>query len=97
MSDPNSETPYGPREAVAEWLAANGIDPNDVPLHSAIVIERDPLEGRSIRHTAMLRNAAGLLEHDWRTDAPKAEQRTTPLKAEPPAEVQIPEEPAHAH
>ncbi|MGC9538514.1 hypothetical protein [Streptomyces sp. UG1] len=82
-------TPYGPREAVADWLRANAVDPNDVPINGPITIERDPLEGRSIRYASMVRSDDGDILRDPRVDGPKTEERTAPLKVEPPTNVQV--------
>lgn len=77
------DTPFGPMGAVANWLRANDIDPSDVPIEGPISIERDPLEGRSIRYAAMLRNQEGFHYADRATGAAAREERTVPLKAEP--------------
>ncbi|MFE6362935.1 hypothetical protein ACFVP3_23415 [Streptomyces sp. NPDC057806] len=50
-------TPDGLR-AVREWLRVNGIDPNDVPIRSELVIE-DSAFGMVIRYEAYLRTAEG--------------------------------------
>jgi hypothetical protein len=91
MSVPADETAHGPREAVADWLAANGIEPGDVPLHSTILIEHDPVEGRSIHYTAVVRSDEGRIVHDPQTDGPMVVEQTAPLKADPPANVQVSE------
>lgn len=72
------ETPYGPREAVAEWLTANGIDPNEVPEEGPLAIERG-----CIRYAALLRNEAGHRYMDASTGQAAREGRTTPLKVPP--------------
>lgn len=78
------------REAVAQWLTANGIDPGDVPLPSRITIERDVLYGqRRIRYTMLLRNEAGSKYIDFSTGDAAMEERTTPLKVEPPTNVLV--------
>ncbi|MGW3416473.1 hypothetical protein [Streptomyces phaeochromogenes] len=82
-------TAYGPVSAVAEWLRANDVDPDDVPIEGPIAIECDPLEGRSIRYAAMVRSNEGRILHDSQTDGPKVEERTAPLQVEPPANVQV--------
>ncbi|WP_426568133.1 hypothetical protein [Streptomyces canus] len=48
----------GGLQAVQVWLRLNGIDPNDVPLHSEMVIE-DSAFGMVIRYTAYLTNEDG--------------------------------------
>ena len=84
------ETPYGPREAVAEWLSANGIDPNDVPIEGPIAIELETVDGsRCIRYAALLRNETGHRYMDSATGDAAREERTEPLKVEPPANVQV--------
>ena len=84
------ETPYGPMEAVADWLRANDIDPNDVPINGPISIEHEVTSGdRRIRYAAMLRNEAGRHYLDEGTRAVAQEDHTAPLKIEPPANVQV--------
>jgi hypothetical protein len=79
------ETGYGPRTAVADWLRANGIDPNDVPIEGPITIEH----GR-IHYAALLRNETGHRYQDPNTGDAAREERTALLKAEPPMSLQIP-------
>jgi hypothetical protein len=92
MPEPNDETEYGPREAVAEWLAANDIDPRDVPIEGPITIEPNP-EGhrRRIRYAALLHDEHGRRYQDPATGDAAREERTAPLKVEPPANVQVSE------
>ena len=83
------ETPFGPREAVASWLRANGIDPDDVPIDGPIAIERESTEGPwSIRYAALLRKD-GQRYLDEATGGPAQELRTVPLKIEPPENMQV--------
>lgn len=78
------------RAAVAQWLAENGIDPNDVALAQPVVIEQEPADGeRRIRYTELLRSAAGYKYVDFSTGHAAMEERTAPLKVEPPANVQV--------
>ncbi|MFF8910177.1 hypothetical protein [Streptomyces olivaceoviridis] len=85
------ETAYGPVDAVASWLRANDINPNDVPINGHIAIELETIGGaRCIRYTALLRNEQGYHYHDPETDQAAQEERTTPLKAEPPETVRVP-------
>lgn len=77
-------TPFGPMDAVADWLRANGIDPCDVPIHGPIAID----QGR-IRYVAYLRNEAGRKYVDETTGDVAQEERATLLKVEPPANVQV--------
>ncbi len=74
------------REAMAAWLTANGVDPHDVPLHADITV--DDQDGRRvIRYEAFQRDSDGcIVATDEGTDA-AVEERTTPLVAEPPAEL----------
>lgn len=84
------ETAYGPIAAVAEWLRANDIDPNDVPINGPITIERDTAsDGTRIRYTAVVRTEGVGVQYDARRRGPKVEDRTVPLKVEPPANVQV--------
>ncbi|MER6834259.1 hypothetical protein ACFWHF_12070 [Streptomyces griseoincarnatus] len=82
-------TAYGPREAVADWLRANDIDPCDVPLDAHISIEPLTLGGdRCIRYTAVVRDE-GHVRYDPQRRGPASEQRIAVLKADPPADVLI--------
>lgn len=79
--------PYRRREAMAVWLTANGVDPNDVPLHADVTVDTDGGGRRIIRYEAFQRDGDGnILVADGGTSA-AVEERTTPLTAEPPAEL----------
>ncbi|MGW0914663.1 hypothetical protein ACWD1Z_23340 [Streptomyces sp. NPDC002784] len=78
------ETPFGPMDAVADWLRANDVEPNDVPIEGPITIE----EGH-IRYAALLRNEAGRRYVDESTGEAAREERTVQLKIDPPENVQI--------
>jgi len=78
------ETSYGPREAVAEWLTVNDIDPNDVPIEGPITIDQG-----HIHYAVLLRNEDGHRYMDASTGDAAREERTAPLTAEPPANVQV--------
>ncbi|MGW3651888.1 hypothetical protein [Streptomyces sp. NPDC000878] len=78
------ETAYGPITAVAEWLRANDIDPNDVAHEGPITID-----GQCIRYAALLRNEDGHRYVDQATGGAAREERTAPLKVEPPENVQV--------
>lgn len=80
-----SETAYGPREAVADWLRANDIDPGDVPIDGPIAIDDE----QRIRYAALLRNEAGHRYVDQATGDAAREERTAPLKVDPPTNVQV--------
>jgi hypothetical protein len=79
-----TETPYGPVDAVADWLRANDIDPRDVPVEGPIAIDQG-----HIRYTVLLRNEDGHLYRDPVTDDAAREERTAALKVEPPENVQV--------
>jgi hypothetical protein len=72
--------------AVQEWLRANGIEPDDVPVDADMTIEDTP-DGRVIHYVANLRNDEGRVQadpfHDGKT---LREQRAVPLVVEPPAD-----------
>ena len=71
---------------VHQWLRHNGINPNDVPLHSEMVIE-DSAYGMVIRYTAYRRNADGNLYVDPDDpEFPASEDRTAVLRAAPLAQ-----------
>lgn len=60
------------RERIAEWLRANGINPDDVPLHQTIVIATRSDGARVIRYAASVPGSVGLIRED----------REVPLTAE---------------
>lgn len=71
---------------VQAWLRTNGIDPNDLPVHSEMVIE-DSAFGMVIRYTAYLRDDDGNkyldpAEPDW----PASQDRAAVLRVAPPAD-----------
>ncbi|NEA61351.1 hypothetical protein [Streptomyces sp. SID12488] len=83
-------TPFGPMDAVADWLRANDIDVTVVPIDGPIAIEPDTDGcGRRIRYAAHLRNEQGRKYVDETTGDVAQEERTTPLKIDPPANVQV--------
>lgn len=85
-----AETPFGPIAAVADWLSANGIDPRDVPIEGPITIEPNPEgHGQCIRYAALLHDEHGRRYQDPATGDAAREERTAPLKAEPPTNVQV--------
>lgn len=72
------------RQAICDWLAANGIDPNYVPRDTDLTIETDDRGQRLIKCEAFVRQADGSLTLDEHgTDAAR-ETRTVPLTVEPP-------------
>lgn len=78
------ETPFGPMDAVADWLRVNGIDPSDVPIAGPITITR----GR-IHYDALLCNGAGRRYRDQATDDAARAPRWALLKVAPPPNVQV--------
>jgi hypothetical protein len=67
------------------WLRANGIDPDDVPISEDIAIEPLTLGGdRAIRFTAYLRNADRCKYLDEATGDAAREERIVPLVVDPP-------------
>ncbi|QFZ75089.1 hypothetical protein GFH48_19065 [Streptomyces fagopyri] len=78
------ETPFGPRDAVAAWLRANGVDPSDVPIEGPITITRD-----RIHYDAMLCNGTGHRYVAPGTDDVATAPRWAVLKVAPPANVQV--------
>jgi hypothetical protein len=82
------ETPFGPMDAVVDWLRANDIDPNDVPIEGPITIKDGHIE-----YAALLRNEASRHYMDEATGEAARERRTALLKVEPTVSVQIPASP----
>jgi hypothetical protein len=78
---------YDRREAMSRWLAANGIDPDDVPLHADVTVDTGHDGRRVILYEAFQRGSNGsILVSDDGTSA-AVEERTTPLTTEPPVEL----------
>lgn len=76
----------GQREELCQWLHANGIDPDDVPISAEIAIEPASRKGaRLIRHTVFLRDETGHGYLDPSTGDTAQEERTVPLVVAPPA------------
>ncbi|HZX38444.1 MAG TPA: hypothetical protein VFF37_08975 [Streptomyces sp.] len=72
-------------EQLKAWLRANCIDPAEVTVREAIVVEPLTLGGdRAIRHTVLLRNAEGHRYVDEATGDAAQEERVVPLLVEPP-------------
>ncbi|MFJ1650069.1 hypothetical protein ACIOC2_01375 [Streptomyces sp. NPDC088337] len=71
------------RAAVCDWLTANGINPNHVPVDSDLTIEVTE-QGRVIRFEAFVLNDDGHPQIDERGQHAVREVRTTPLHQEPP-------------
>lgn len=69
-------------EEISAWVAANGIDPDDVSTDHDLTVEDGP-DGRVIRYRAYLRALDGCKYHVDGVGA-ASEERTTPLTVEPP-------------
>lgn len=84
------QTPYGPVDALADWLRANDVEPGDVPMDSSITIERETIDGAwCIRYVALVRNEAGRIYLDGDTGRPAEEERTAILNVDPPENIQV--------
>ncbi|MFH8668817.1 hypothetical protein ACH4F3_28610 [Streptomyces anulatus] len=75
--------PDHPREEIAAWLTANGVDPGDVPLHSHINIGTGSDGAPVIRYTEFLRRDGHRYLNDDGT-GPASEQRETAMLVAPP-------------
>ena len=72
----------GRAEEISAWMAANGVDPDDVSTDHDLTVEAGP-NYRVIRYRAYLRALDGCKYH---VDGvgPATEERTVPLVVEPP-------------
>lgn len=71
------------QKALCEWLTANGITPDTVPMDGDLTI--DTVDGqRVIRYEALVRDADGRLMLNDRGDNAAMERRIVPLLVEPP-------------
>ena len=70
-------------EEISAWVAANGIDPDDVSVDHDLTVEDSP-DGLVIRCRAYLRNANGARYRVDGEDDAASEERTVPLTVEPP-------------
>lgn len=77
------QTDWGRRDALCDWLTANGIDPHDVPVDGDLTIV-DTDAGRAIRVEVELRGENGGVLLDERQHQAAREIRTMPLLVEPP-------------
>lgn len=68
---------------ISAWVAANGIEPDDVSTDHDLIVEDGP-GGRVIRYRAYLRALDGWRYVDGRTGDAAMEERTVPLTVEPP-------------
>jgi hypothetical protein len=76
-------TDWARRAQLCDWLAANGIEPRDVPVDGDLLIV-DTDDGRAIRCETFVR-IDGKLTLDDRGSNTAREIRTVPLAVEPPA------------
>lgn len=72
----------GRADAIADWVRANGIDPNEVSITHDLTIEERP-DGAMIRCTVISKNEHGRPYATADGDA-AMEERTVPLVVEPP-------------
>lgn len=72
----------GCAEEISAWVAANGIEPDDVSTDHDLIVEDGP-DGRVIQYRAYLRALDGARYH---VDGvgPASEERSVPLVVEPP-------------
>lgn len=77
------QTDWGRRDALCDWLTANGINPADVPIDGDLTIV-DTNDGRAIRVEVELRSEDGRVLLDEREHQAAREVRTVPLLVEPP-------------
>lgn len=72
----------GRADSIRDWVAANGIEPDDVSTDHDLTVEAGP-NYRVIRYRAFLRALDGCRYH---VDGvgPATEERTAPLVVEPP-------------
>lgn len=77
-------TDYSRHTELADWLTANGIEPNTVPVDGDLTIV-DTDAGRAIRVETMIRTKDGRLILNDRGTGEAREIRTVPLIVEPPA------------
>lgn len=78
----------GRRDALLNWVRANNIDPNTVPIDRDMVIEDSPDGGRIIRYHVYVFTDDGNKQVDPEQPVvtPWVEERTTPLVVPPPAD-----------
>lgn len=73
----------GRAEEISAWVAANGIEPDDVSTDHNLTVEDGP-GGHVIRCRAYLRTLDGARYHVDGQDGAASEDRTVPLVVEPP-------------
>jgi hypothetical protein len=77
------QTDWSRRTELCDWLTANGIAPNTVPIDGDLLIV-DTEDGRTIRYETFVRAKTGAKVMDPR-GSEAYETHTVPLKTEPPA------------
>jgi hypothetical protein len=75
--------PQGRAEEISAWVAANGIEPDDVSTSHDFIVD-DTSSPAILRYTAYLRNAGGRKYCDPATGDEAQEERMVPLVVEPP-------------
>jgi hypothetical protein len=80
--------PENRREALCEWLRANGVDPDSIPQDADLYLEPapegDPYTGRYLHYEAFHLNSDGRRHVDERGHGAARERRRTPLLVDPP-------------
>ena len=76
--------PEDRREAVCAWLTANGINPADAPIDGDLYLTPGPDGDLHIHYEAFHRDSTGHRHLDERGQEPAVEQRSTPLRVDPP-------------
>lgn len=75
----------GRDRALRDWVRANGLNPNEIPINADMTIEDTP-DGRVIRYTAYTLSSSGAkLADPVRSGEALTEERAVPLVVEPPA------------
>ncbi|NUO43676.1 MAG: hypothetical protein HOV82_16760 [Streptomyces sp.] len=83
----NLHCAQGRRDALLNWVRANGIDPNAVPTDKDLTIEDRPDGGRIIRYTTYVLTGDGHKQVAQASDGGALlEERSVPLVVEPPAD-----------
>ncbi|KIF66225.1 hypothetical protein HY68_36540 [Streptomyces sp. AcH 505] len=72
------------RQAVADWLRANGVDPNHVPRDTDLTISTSPDGTRHLNYEAFVVDSEGRKMVDERGTSAAIEPRTVPLAVPPP-------------
>lgn len=73
----------GRAEEIAGWVAANGVDPDDVSTDHGLTVEDGP-DGQVIRFRAYRRALDGAKYVDELAGGAAVEERAVPLVVEPP-------------